>query len=232
MDKPKLICSDLHAPFHKENAIEFMAETQEAYGCDDEIICAGDIADFHSASRFVSELWAMSPEQEYEKFLEFMETFVSYFPKGTLVLGNHDMIPQRQMKEIGLPTSLLRTPNELYGLPDTWKIEPLFHVVEFDGYDRGVLVEHGNKSGGMYGCINTAVRKRTSFAQGHTHAYAGVMYRSNFKDTIFGLNTGCLCDESSLAMKYAEYNRDKGVPGCGVMYSPEHAIFEMMPKGV
>ena len=153
--------------------------------------------------------------------LDFNRELTHAFPKAKLVLGNHCQVPQRQMKEIGLSHSMLKGWNELYGLGPGWKIDPLYHTL----FGGEVLVEHGIGSGGMYGCINTAIAKRTSYIQGHTHSYAMVAYRSNYKDTIFGLNTGCLFDSHSLAARYGAHSKWKGVLGCGVVFGPSEAVF-------
>jgi hypothetical protein len=182
--------------------------------------------DFHSMSRHVTETDALSPQSEYEQAKKWVKKLTTVFPEGELILGNHDFIPQRQMKEINLDPALLRPYNELYGLPEGWNVNPLYYVIpEWD-----VLCEHGINSAGKFGAINTAVQKRCSYVQGHTHASAGVMYTSNYKSTIFGLNTGWLGDEHSLAVRYAKYSIKKGVLGCGVVWGSEQAEFVPMPS--
>ncbi len=220
INNPVLVFSDTHAPFAHENAIPFLKEVYKKEGCGP-VVCAGDLFDFHSMSRFTSEVDAPSPEDEYRKALKWAKKLVTAFPTGTLVLGNHDIIPRRQMQESGLAHSLLKDNNSLYGLGKGWKVEPLYHTI----FQKKVLIEHGIGSGGMYGAINTAIAKRCSFVQGHTHSYAMVAFRSNYKNTIFGMNTGCLFDSDSLAARYGKYGKWKGVLGCGVVYAPDHAIF-------
>ena len=97
----------------------------------------------------------------------------------------------------------------------------MYYVVK----EWNVLVEHGVGSAGKMGCLNTAILKRCSYVQGHTHSNAAVMYSSNYNSTIFGMNVGWLGDEGSLAVRYAKYAVKKGVLGCGVIYSGEHAEF-------
>ena len=225
-DGPVLIAPDLHAPYNHPQAIPFLKWVHEVRGCRKRIVGTGDIMDFHSMSRHVHETDASSPSLEYSKALEFTAEFCEAFPEGDLVLGNHDLIPQRQMKEIGLPASLLGGYNDLYGMREGWTIHPLYHVIDPDGWD--VLVEHGIGSGGRYGCANTAKEKRCSYVQGHTHSAAAVIYSTNHESTIFGMNVGCLVDSDSLAMRYGKYGTRKGVLGCGVVYSGSHAEFVPM----
>ena len=222
-NRPVLVVPDLHAPYHHQDAIEFLLWVQEWRGCRERIVSVGDMFDFHSMSRFISETDAPSAKSEYRKACEFAEEFSDVFPQGDMVLGNHDLIPQRQMDSIGLDTSMLKANNKLYNLPDGWDIHPLYHVIEPDTWN--VLVEHGIGSGGKYGCANTAKEKRCPYVQGHIHSAAAVIYSTNHENTIFGLNVGCLVDSSSLAARYGKYFTKKGVLGCGVIYSGEHAEF-------
>lgn len=222
-EAPVLILPDIHAPYHHPNAIEFFKYVHKLRGCRKRVVSVGDIVDFHSMSRHISETDADSPECEYEKALKFTAELCQAFPEGDVVLGNHDMIPQRQMKDIGLASSLLKQNNELYGLSSGWKVHPLYYVIDPDGWN--VLVEHGIGSGGKYGCANTAKEKRCSYVQGHTHSAAAVIYSQNHESSIFGMNVGCCVDSASLALRYGRYGTRKGVVGCGVVYSGSHAEF-------
>ena len=220
-NKPVLCFSDTHAPYHHKDTLPFLQWVQKTRGCREEVVCAGDLFDFHSMSRFVSETDAPSPEEEYSNALQFAADLTKAFPRGQLVLGNHDLIVQRQLSSIGITTDVLRDQHSLYGLPESWGIHPLYYVLE----PWNVLVEHGIGSMGKYGCANTAIQKRCSYVQGHNHSAAAVIYHQNHDSVIFGVNSGCLVDSTSLAMRYGKYGLRKGVIGCAVVYSEEHAEF-------
>lgn len=219
--KPILVIPDTHIPYHHPQMIPFLKWVQKKWGCRKRVIHVGDLLDFHSMSRHTNEPDCMSPEEEYQRSIEFVAEFGEHFPEGDLVVGNHDAIPQRQMKDIGLAPSMLKTMNDLYGLPSGWDVHPLYHVIP----EWNVLVEHGIGSAGKMGCLNTAIVKRCSYVQGHTHSNAAVMFSSNYNSTIFGMNVGWLGDEGSLAVRYARYATKKGVLGCGVIHSSEYAEF-------
>ena len=214
--RPYMLFGDCHAPFTQEGALDFLSWVHDHYNCQEHVYCTGDLFDFHSMSRHLNELDAISPDEEYEKALLFADELGKLFPNGTLVTGNHDAIPQRQLKELGVSHKLLKDPRDIYGLPEGWSVEPLFTTIKDDGLD--VLIEHGIQSNGVNGAINTAMAKGCSFAQGHVHSFAGVSYRASHFDLKFGLNTGCLADHNSLAMRYGKYNKFKGVLGCGLVY--------------
>jgi hypothetical protein len=221
--KPVLVFTDTHAPYHHEDALDFLFDTYMKWGCGSSVH-AGDLWDFHYQSRFATECDALNPREERRLGLVFNKKMCKMFPKGVLVPGNHDMIPARQMAAIGLDPDLLKCPEDLYGFSNGWKVSPLYHTI----FDGKVLIEHGIGSGGIYGAINTAIAKRTSFVQGHIHAHAMVKYVQNYQDKIFGMNAGWLGDESSLATRYGRHNKYKGVLGCGVVFGPEEAYFVPM----
>lgn len=220
---PVIIGSDDHAPFNHEGRLEFYASLKRM-NPKASFVHAGDLFDFHAMSRHQTEVDADNPEVEYRRALEFVKGLVKVFPSGVLVLGNHDQIPQRQMTSIGLTPMLLKESRELYGLPKTWRVEPLYYVIK----PWNVLVEHGVGSSGKLGCATTALAKRCSYVQGHTHAQACVKYMTNYADTIFGMNVGCGCNEGALAMRYAKHNVHKGVLGAGVVFGPDSAHFVTM----
>lgn len=219
--KPILVVPDTHIPYNHPDMIPFLKWVQKTKGCRRRVVHVGDLMDFHSMSRHTTEQDSPSPEDEYNRAKEIVEEFAEEFPEGDLVLGNHDCIPQRQMKEVGLAPSMLKDYRELYGLPKGWDIHPLYHLID----EWNVLVEHGVGSAGKMGCLNTAILKRCSYIQGHTHSNAAVMFSSNYNSTIFGMNVGWLGSEGSLAVRYAKYHVKKGVLGCGVVYSSEYAEF-------
>jgi predicted phosphodiesterase len=228
--KPYLIIPDTHAPYHHRDTLEFLKEVHKKYKCHDTVIHVGDIFDFHAISKYTVELDAPTATEEYQRALEFSEKLVKIFPKGVLILGNHDTRAKSSLELMGVPIELLKKPKDLFGLPKGWKVEPLCHVIK--EYD--VLCEHGCGSNGPNGALTTAIYKRTSFVQGHTHSEAGCKYSANHDSLIFGLNVGCLIDNTSLAMRYGKYLKKKGILGCGVVFSASHAEFiplELNKKG-
>lgn len=215
-NRPYLLFSDPHAPYAAPGTIEFLQWVSKEYDCQERVYCLGDLYDFHSMSRHTTELDSPSPDAEYKRAKEWVSKLAEAFPVATWVLGNHDCIPQRQLKTLNLTLDLLKQNNELYNVPDTWTIEPLFAVLKARGLD--MLLEHGLGSNGCNGAINSAVAKGSSYAQGHMHAFASVSYRACHSDLKIGINTGCLADNGSLAMRYGRYSKNKGVVGCALVY--------------
>ncbi|HDY90032.1 MAG TPA: metallophosphoesterase [bacterium] len=221
--KPYLIITDTHTPYHHKGILEFYKNIHKEYKCNDQIIHLGDLFDFHAISEFTKEPGTPTALDEYNRGFEFTQQLCKIFPKGVLVLGNHDVRPENALKKMGIPPEFLKSWDELLGLGKGWKVEPLYHVIkEFD-----VLCEHRGGAG-PNGALNTAIFKRTSFAQGHVHSEAGVHYSANHNSLIFGMNAGSGADNTSLAMCYGKYQKKKGVIGCGIVFNGSHAEFKPM----
>lgn len=214
---PTLVFGDTHIPYHREGYLNFLRSVYYKYGCVD-VICVGDLVDHHAISRHNSEPDAVGDVTEFEACLYEIEKLMSVFPKMVITLGNHDLIPQRQAKTLGISSRYLKSFSQLWNLPSTVTV-----VEEYEC--DGVIYQHGMGSAGKDGAINTAIKLQSSFVQGHTHAFAGVKWAASPTSLIFGLNTGCLCDPKSLAMAYAKTPVNRPVLGCGVIHDRHRAEF-------
>ena len=216
--KPTLVFSDTHFPYHREGYLEFLRVVHKKYNCNDTVICLGDLADHHAISRHDKEADAVGDVTEFEQALAEVKKLIEVFPNGIITLGNHDRIPVRQAATIGLSERYLKSFAELWELPETWQ------VIEEIAIDD-VLYSHGLGGGGKDGAINKAIGEQMSIAQGHYHAFGGCKYIANKRSLIFGLNTGCLCDPNSLAMAYGKHAKYRPTLGCGLVYDNNFAIF-------
>jgi hypothetical protein len=116
----RLVISDLHIPYHHKDAFDFLTATKRAYQCT-EILNVGDMLDHHQGSYHESEPDALDPETEYYETQKYGKELQSRFPKMVITQGNHDKIPQRKLKSVGLPSSMLSDYNALYGFKEGWK---------------------------------------------------------------------------------------------------------------
>ncbi len=209
-----LIIADLHAPFSHENALWHCQEVYKAWDCED-VINIGDFVDQHRISRHVSEPDGMDAVQEHAEAVEALKKWYKAFPYVDVVYGNHDMIPMRQAKEIGLPSDIyLRKLEEVYQCPPGWNFCNRF-------VRDGVLYLH-NAGSGKYAAINKAREQSVSVVAGHTHRNPGIIYQSNPSTLFFGLNVGCLVDKEAYAMRYQD---SEITLGCGVVVDSSEAYF-------
>jgi hypothetical protein len=67
-----------------------------------------------------------------------------------------------------------------------------------------------------HGHIQAAIDNRQSTVIGHIHSVSGVEYIANNKDTIYGMNVGCLIDRHAYAFDYGKDFKLKPILSCGV----------------
>lgn len=217
---PVLAIPDTHCPFMHKHAVRFLKDVYEQHGCG-EVVHLGDIADFHQISRHISEPDSMGAVDEYEEMLTQVYDITQAFPEATLCHGNHDRIPVRQAKLLGIPQMFMRELGELLKLPSGWTV--CDSVIK-----EGVKYFHGVSAGGVHGAYNAAVRQMMSVVIGHTHTSAGVRYHANDHKLIFGAAGGCLIDIEKYAFEYQKAFTVRPILGCTVVYSHEHAVFVPM----
>lgn len=213
-----LVIPDLHGPFSQKGALSFCKKVHKQEKCTHTIF-VGDIVDHHRIGRHTTEPDAMGAVQEAMATKKMLAKWHNAFPNAHVILGNHDLIPYRQAKEVGLPKMFLKSIQEIYGL-DTWTMSKRLVLDD-------VLYLHTAGSG-MYGAINKAKGMSMSVVAGHTHRFPGVIYFSNPLHLYFGLQVGCLADKETYAMRYAD---NEVTLGCGVVYGPSKAQFFPMDLG-
>jgi len=222
--KPRLVVSDIHLPFAVDGWLEFIKETHKRFDCNDEIIINGDLWDFHFYSFHTTETDAMNGIDEFDKAKTMTKELAKAFPNVKLTLGNHDNLLVRRIKELGIDKRFTKTLHELFELPSTWIIADDFII-------DNVYYKHIGCNGGKTGHINSAISNRMSTVSSHLHADGGIGYcTSPNGETIFGLNSGALCDDDAYAFRYGVNSRFKATLGCGVVISDKEAYFVPMIK--
>jgi hypothetical protein len=119
-DKNILVISDLHMPYHHKDAFDFLYALECQYNFD-EILNVGDVYDHHRGSYHESEPDSLGEEEEYYAAKHAAHELQSLFPEMVITQGNHDAIPQRKLKTVGLPAAMLSNYNSLYGTEETWE---------------------------------------------------------------------------------------------------------------
>lgn len=205
-----LVIGDSHIPFEHPGYLDFCQRVRDEYQCE-HIVHIGDEVDSHALSYHESDPDGLSAGHEARLAMRRLKDWYAAFPEVDVLVGNHGALPYRKAFSAGIPRKFVKAYEEIWEAPPGWV---WYMSLEIDG----VWFDHGRKSGGMYGAINTALKKRKSYVQGHTHAYGGINYRSNGEDMVFGLNVGCgISFQSAYAFDYAAENAYKPTLGCGVV---------------
>ena len=120
------IIGDTHLPYELGGYLDFCVEAFDTWDVDT-VVHIGDFFDNHSLSFHDSEPLLHNVHGEYESALERAKLWYTAFPELTLIMGNHDRIPARQLQKLGMSPSIFLKP-----------IEDLFEMPEgiFDHNDR------------------------------------------------------------------------------------------------
>lgn len=222
INRPTLVFGDIHAPFTHPNYLKFIQDVAKLRGIG-QVVCTGDLVDYHALSRHQTETCAKSPYDELDQAQIIVSQYVEAFPKLKLCSGNHDFILERQAATLGIGSRYLKSFSELFNLPKEWEIQDEFLIDD-------VLYKHGMNCCGKNGALNDAILGRVSTVIGHAHAFGGVNYSANKRNIIFGMNVGCGVDIDAYAFAYGKHSKNRETLGCGIVYNASHAEFVPMSE--
>ena len=201
---------DTHSPVMLEGYPEWCMDVFESWGVT-RIIHIGDFVDWHAASRHESEVGYADVCGEYEKAYEQVQHQASVFGnKIECMIGNHDCIPQRTLKSLGMPSALLRNYNEMWGVD--WTFHPRYTKLQIQDYQ----VMHGDQGRGPDAKAKALGDWRSTVC-GHHHTQLNAWHGANESTRFFGLSVGCGVDSGHAAMAYGKTFAKKGMIGCGVV---------------
>ncbi len=204
-----LVIPDLHLPAEHKAALVFCKRMYKKYKCDT-VVFIGDLWDSWSLSTHVKDPDLASAGDEAIAAYKHLRAWIKAFPDAYITYGNHDIRYVLRAKDIGLPDRYIRSFNEVYGAPKTWRFGHFFDL-------NGVHFTHGTGSAGQNAAINKAKECRQSVVLGHVHSYAGVQYSASHRDLIFAMGCGTLVDIKHRAFLYGKNSMKKPILGCGVV---------------
>lgn len=223
--KNTLIFSCLHAPYHHDNAHDFLKAQKQKWNID-RAICLGDFSDQFTASRFGSNSKAKGADNEQEELEHALVSLAAIFPELEVLLGNHDVRVEKQAASNGIPTNRIRPIQEVPSL-----IKPLkgwkFHGDECE-IIPGITAIHGDTIKGPNAGEAAVMTYRTNIVMGDKHTLGGVMTYTRKKWQNWCLHVGSLIDPESVATDYAKKHIRKSVLGCGVLLDNKLPIFVPM----
>ena len=217
------IIGDTHCPYELEGYLEFCVDTFEAYGVDT-VVHIGDFVDHHSLSFHDSEPLLHNVVGEYESAVGHAQAWYDAFPECILVEGNHDAIPARQLRKMGMEPSIFMKPLEdVLGMPPGWKV---VNDVVIDN----VLYHHGHTASGVNGFRKDAETRMRCTVTGHNHSNAGISATATDDLLVWGMAVGCGVDAKHLAFAYGKHFAKKPIIACGIVIDGEPVI-EYMDLG-
>jgi hypothetical protein len=202
-------------------AVKFLKRIEKKYSCT-KVVCVGDLVDWSSISYHEKDPSMPSASEEFAQAWKQVRQIHKAFPKVEFLIGNHDSLPARKAKLIGLPEEAIYDFKDLWQLKG-WKVHPRYAKIYVDG----VQYRHGDSGkGGLMAAHKNAQAEFCSVVQGHLHSQAGVVYHANEQSIVFGMQTGCLVVHDHPAMAYGKVYSNKPILGCGVVLGGTTAIFE------
>lgn len=202
----------------------FLSRIEKKYKCN-QVVCLGDLVDWNSINFHEKHPGLSSPIEEYKKAKKQVAILAKRFPRVEMIQGNHCSLTERQAVTVGLLPEMLKSFNDIWQLPKTWKVHPRFSEIEIDG----VLALHGDGGAktGQFGAIKTAMVRFQSTVMGHLHSEAGCWYYANGKTRIFGVNVGCGVDHKTLSQAYSKKFTRKPIVGCAVILDGHPIVIPM-----
>lgn len=205
-----LVISDMHIPFHHQDAIPFLKEIKKVYK-PDRVVCIGDEVDNHAMSYHDSDPDLMSAGDELRAARKVIKEVEKIFPIMDLVDSNHGSLYYRKAKTNGIPQCAILPYNALLGVGDGWKWHNELSIKLSNGqycyfhHGRAADVTKVSQGHGM------------NSVQGHYHEKFKIEYWGNSLGLYWGLQVGCLIDDDSYAMAYNNTNLKRPIIGCGII---------------
>lgn len=223
-DKTILVISDLHLPYHNKDSFDFLKNLKKAYK-PDMVVNIGDLYDCQAFSFHEHDPNLMSPGDELEAARKYGKELAKIFPEMIITVGNHDALPERKVRAMGLPIEIMKRYEDIYDTPSTWEFVS----------DLTVGIKGGNKSlpdlhfvhGLSKDNLKLAAQRGQRVINGHYHEKAGVEYISNPDSLIWAMTVGCLIDKNSPAFNYNKVNKNRPILGSGIIMNGV-ACFEPM----
>jgi predicted phosphodiesterase len=202
-----LILSDIHIPFHDENALAAALE----WGVNnsiDTVILNGDFLDCYDVSRFSKEIRRPKISEELEAGRNFLAYLRELFPSANIYfkLGNH---------EERMRAYILRNARELADLDDV-TLETLLRLRNYNVIPVGreminlgkLAVLHGHELGeSVFSPVNPArgffLKAKSSTIVGHYHQVSHHSESNLHGEQVGVWSMGCLCNLSPDYRPYA-----------------------------
>lgn len=205
-----LFISDMHIPYHHKDLIPFLKHLKAKYN-PTRVICLGDELDQHSLSFHDSDPDLPNAGDEIRRALPVIKEVFELFPIMDIIESNHGSLVWRKAKTNGIPKHYIKTYNDVLGVDEGWKWS--FDLTLTLPNGQKCYVHHGKSSD----VVKLGQQMGMHAVQGHYHNTFKIDYWGNPTGLYFGMQCGCLVDDSSLAFSYNNVNIQRPVIGTGLI---------------
>jgi len=221
MNNSVLVISDLHIPYHHQDAFDFLKALKKKYK-PDLIVNIGDECDQHMLSFHEHNPDLMSAGDELKASKGYVKELEKIFPEMTLVHSNHSSLVYRRALKYGLPKDYLKSYNEFLGVGNGWKWVDDLTITLSDG--SRCFFTHGISAD----VLKVAAQYGMNTVQGHFHTKFSIGYFSNPDALIWGMQVGCLINQKSMAFDYAKNFKSRFIVGCGMIINGQPKLMPMV----
>lgn len=205
-----LLISDLHIPYHHQDAIAFLKHLKDKYN-PTRVICLGDEVDGHALSFHDSDPDLPSAGDEIRQALPVIAELFKIFPKMDILESNHGSLVWRKAKVFGIPKHYIKSYNEVLGVDSGWKWS--FDLTVDLPNGQKCYMHHGKTSN----IIQLSQQMGMNATQGHYHETFKIDYWGNSTGLYWGMQCGCLIDDDKLAFNYNNVNIKRPIIGTGLI---------------
>ena len=221
MNKSVLVISDLHIPYHHQDAFEFLKALKKKYK-PDLIVNIGDELDQHAISMHEHNPDLMSAGDELRQSKKYVTDLEKIFPEMKIVHSNHSSLVYRRALKYGLPKDYLKSYNEFLGVGKGWEWVDDLTVTLSDG--SRCFFTHGMAAD----VLKVAHQYGMNTVQAHYHTKFSIGYYSNPDALIWGMQVGCLINQKSMAFDYAKNFKSRFIVGCGMILDGQPKLMPMV----
>ena len=204
-----LILSDIHIPYHDEEALEIALSYGEEAGIE-HILLNGDTCDFYNASTYEKDPESRNLSNELQKTRQFLAHLRERFPEAEIVfkIGNHEDRWQRYL--------YLKAP-ELLGISefemkrilnfDKWNVNEVTSMQKIKaGKHLTILHGHEVRNSGVYPARTLLLRTHVCTIAGHNHRTSTYTEKTSDGKFLVSYSSGCLCEMTPDYMPINQWN--------------------------
>lgn len=222
-NKCVLCISDLHLPYVHDDWIHFLKALKKKYPID-RVILLGDELDKHAMSFHDSDPDLFSAGDELRKSIDYLQPLYKMFPKADILESNHGSMVYRKGKAHGIPRHYLKSYNDVLEAPKGWRWHNELVIKLPNGQE--CYFHHGRGAD----VLKVSQEMSMNVVQGHYHNKFVINYWSNPKNLYWGMNVGCMIDDSSLAFAYNKNIVKRPIIGHGIIINGQPKLLPMIKK--
>ena len=217
-----LTMSCTHAPYQHPDAIDFLKGVKDSYD-PDRVVHLGDETDNHALSFYKSDPDLYSAGHELKAACKFLKSLETLFPDMIVVTSNHGTMVHRKAIDAGIPKAFVRDLKDVYDVGWKWTLDL---QIRHEGSREQIYFTHHKAKD----ALTLAQRMGMNVVQGHWHSKFNIDYSSNPNNLLWGMQVGCLTDDSSLAFANNKQDHYRPIVGCGMIIDGEPRLVPMLLK--